>query len=249
MNKKSFKIAIAQINSNYNNIKNNIEKHIFCIVEAAKNDADLILFPELSLTSYNRNFTNEYVFDHDDIRFENLKKISHERNIIIVFGVPIRKESKIYIASVVQFPNGNRKVYCKNNLHEGEEVFFDEGEHSILINVGLEKIALGICYDIEIQHHIENAAKSNATIYASSIFYSEDGIEGLQNKVKSYVDQFRIDIAISNFVGEVWGIKSGGGSMYWTKNGECVGKCSKFKESILFCTKKDENWKTETINI
>lgn len=249
MNKEDFSMAIAQINSNYNDVENNIEKHMFCIVEAARNDADLILFPELSLTSYHRYFTDENIFEYNDIRFESFKKISCEKNIIIVFGVPFREESKIYIASVVQYPDGNRKIYYKNNLHKGEELFFDEGKNSILISVGEEKIALGICYDIEIESHIENAVKSSATIYASSIFYSENGIKGLQYKVKSYVDQFGIDIAISNFVGEVWGINSGGGSMYWTKKGECVGMCSNSEESILFYIKNSGNWKTEIIYV
>lgn len=249
MKKNSFKIALAQINSSYEDLKSNTKKHIFCVSEAAQNNADLILFPELSLTSYHRDFSSEYIFDYDDLRFEEFEKISHEKNIIIVFGVPLRKDSKVYIASVVQYPNGIREVYCKNNLHAGEEVFFNEGANSIMISVGSEKIALGVCYDIEIEEHIQNAVKSNATIYAASIFYSESGIKGLQNKVKSYIDKFEVDIAISNFVGEVWGIKSGGGSMYWTKNGDCIGMCNDLEESILYCTRDDKKWRTEKISV
>lgn len=123
----------------------------------------------------------------------------------------------------MQFPNGRREIYCKNYLHEGEDVFFHEGDQTVLIDIGQEKISLGICYDIEIQEHIEKAVNHNATIYASSIFYSNGGIEGLQQKAKDYADTYKIDFAISNYVGEIWNTQSGGKSMYWSKYGESIG--------------------------
>ncbi len=246
MDKKNFKLAIAQLNTKYCDIKSNLEKHVRYISDAANNDAEIILFPELSLTSYHRYFTDEYLFDYNDTIFDIFKRTSIEKKIIIVYGIPLKIKSKVFIASVVQFPNGDKEIYCKNNLHEGEEVFFDEGNGLTLINIGQEKIFFGICYDIEIEEHIKKAVELNATIYASSIFYSENGIKGLKNKLKYYVDKYKIDIAISNYVGKVWEQDAGGTSMYWDKNGDCIGSCDKFKESILFCSKAEDNWSTET---
>ena len=45
-------IALAQINTQLGNMEANLEKHLSCIRDARQNGADLILFPELSLTGY-----------------------------------------------------------------------------------------------------------------------------------------------------------------------------------------------------
>jgi len=45
-------LALAQINTKLGNVPANLDKHLQLIQEAQANGADLILFPELSLTGY-----------------------------------------------------------------------------------------------------------------------------------------------------------------------------------------------------
>ncbi len=47
-----FVVAVAQIDCVLGDLKRNIEKHISYIQSAIKGKANLILFPELSLTGY-----------------------------------------------------------------------------------------------------------------------------------------------------------------------------------------------------
>ena len=47
-----FKIAVAQINPALGDVEKNIKKHLSFIDKAIKKKADLIVFPELSLTGY-----------------------------------------------------------------------------------------------------------------------------------------------------------------------------------------------------
>jgi len=42
----AFKLAIAQLHSLRNNSTSNIEKHVRIAIEAANNQADILVFPE-----------------------------------------------------------------------------------------------------------------------------------------------------------------------------------------------------------
>ncbi len=45
-------LALAQLNTQLGNVAVNLEKHLAFIGDARQNGADLIIFPELSLTGY-----------------------------------------------------------------------------------------------------------------------------------------------------------------------------------------------------
>ena len=46
------KLALAQINTSLGDVESNLEKHLHFIDQARQEKADLIIFPELSLTGY-----------------------------------------------------------------------------------------------------------------------------------------------------------------------------------------------------
>jgi predicted amidohydrolase len=71
-------IATAQTATYLSGISNNIENHITLTKLAAKNGAHLILFPEMSLTSYERLKSRELSFSNQDGRLSKLKMISIE---------------------------------------------------------------------------------------------------------------------------------------------------------------------------
>jgi len=243
----AFKLAIAQLHSLRKNSELNIRKHERISLEATKYKTELLVFPELSLTGYERELACSQTFTLNDSRLDKLADISRIHNMVIVVGAPI-KEDYIYIGSIVFMPDGTRKVYYKNNLHEGEELYFKSGSEPLLLQVNEEKIALSICYDIEVEAYFEMLAKQ-ATLYVSSIFYSPNGMIGLKDKLNTYSQTYGLDIAISNFVGTVWDNEAGGKSLFFSKLGECVSEGSADKETLLICTKTYDTWSTENITI
>lgn len=240
------KMAIAQIHSKRQNILSNIKKHETYVKTAAQNQVDLIVFPELSITGYERSLAREQCFIKDDPRLNTLAELSHTHNMIIVVGVPFEKADKLYIASLIFKPNRERLLYCKNHLHEGEEQFYAEGASQLILDVKEEKVALSICYDIEIDDHLKAAAESKATVYVSSIFYSPKGVIGLEEKVKEYISRYSMDIAIINCTGDIWDSETGGGSMYWSNEHQLIGKCDT-KETLMICHKINRKWSSKLI--
>ena len=67
------KIAAAQICPIENNINANIKTHLRFIKLAAEKSVDLIFFPEMSLSAYEREKAKDYSFQLNDSRLEVFK--------------------------------------------------------------------------------------------------------------------------------------------------------------------------------
>ena len=243
----AFKLAVAQLHSLRNNSDSNIKKHVRIATEAANNQADILVFPELSLTGYERELASAQSFFIEDPRLQELVDISRLHHMVIVVGAPIKEEC-LYIGSLVLMPDGTRKVYYKNNLHEGEELYFSSGSEPLILQIKEEKIALSICYDIEVEAHFEMLAEQ-ATLYISSIFYSPNGMIGLKERIKTYSQTYGLDIAISNCVGNIWENKAGGLSLLYSKQGICVFEASSDQEALLLYTKTHDTWSADIITL
>jgi predicted amidohydrolase len=61
-------LAAAQTSPKRLDIYANLNNHYELIELAVKNNADLILFPELSITGYERDKAKELVFERNDSR-------------------------------------------------------------------------------------------------------------------------------------------------------------------------------------
>lgn len=242
------KIAISQIRSYRNDTEKNIRKHIKFIELASKHNSDLILFPEMSLTGYETENANGLIFEMNDIRLNEFKLLSEKYNQIIIVGAPIRIESKMYIGSFIILPNKDIEVYVKKYLHEGEELYFESRkDFDFQIKLKGNKISCAICYDIEVDNHIRNAISNKSTLYLPSIFYSENGIDSGLKRLSFVSKTFSMPVMMSNYVGDSFGIKSGGRSSAWNENGELIISSNDKDECLLIITKKNEMWKGESV--
>ncbi len=85
------KICVAQTKPVKGDIQRNIENHKKLIDMAASHGADIIIFPELSLTGYEPTLAKELATTQDDSRFDDFQQISDRRQITIGIGVPTKK--------------------------------------------------------------------------------------------------------------------------------------------------------------
>ena len=70
------KLCVAQIRPVKGDIPANIERHKKFISMAVSNSADIIIFPELSLTGYEPTLAQELAADKNDNRFNDFQNIS-----------------------------------------------------------------------------------------------------------------------------------------------------------------------------
>ncbi|MPM12903.1 hypothetical protein SDC9_59258 [bioreactor metagenome] len=240
--------AVAQIKSVRENYEKNLEKHMDFIKLAVKKHAKIVVFPEMSLTGYERELAKAQCLSMDDARLEVLQKAAVEYNIAIVAGGPLLLDDHLYIASWIFTPTQGTQLYTKKFMHPGEELYFEPGtEHDPSINLNGELFSFAICYDIERDEHVACVADKKADFYAASIFYTPNGIEGGLNRLQKIAKENSLSVLMSNYVGEGYGLQAGGRSSIWSNSGELIISADTTSECLVVAENSDGAWSGKII--
>ena len=241
-------LAAAQTKPTRGNIETNLLDHYSLIELAVQNKAQLIAFPEMSITGYERENAKELAFKKEDSRLNHLKKLAFENNITIIAGAPIEIESKLFIGEFVISPDNSVSIYTKQFLHEGEDEFFQPSfDYNPMLEIEKQKISFAICADIDNPLHPENAKKKETDIYIASIFFSPNGIPNAYRDLQNYAEKHKMNVLMSNFSGESWGSPSAGQSAFWNSKGELVGQMNDSDSGLLVVEKQNDNWKSKVL--
>jgi predicted amidohydrolase len=241
-------IAAAQTIPKNENISGNLEDHIRLIRLAASHGAQLILFPELSITGYVREKAEILEFVTGDPRINDLRSLSISENIIIIAGAPIRLDSGLHIGAFVLFPDQSEIIYTKQYLHDGEEIYYMPGNHNgFQIRLDNESIALAICADITNSSHAIKAASLNSSIYLASLFYTPNGISEGYEMLQQYAKELSMSVLMSNFGGLSYALEAAGKSAFWNNEGELIASFDGIGEGLLIVSKKNNYWNAEVI--
>lgn len=119
------KIALAQINTVLGNLDRNLDKHINYVEDAISKKADVIVFPELSLTGYSLKDLNfEVALNLSETgKLDKLKELS--RNIDIVCGLVEESKSYSLYNSSVYF-SGEKIVHTHQKIYPPTYTLFEE---------------------------------------------------------------------------------------------------------------------------
>ena len=240
------RIAAAQTKPFRANTNANIEAHCKLVDLANQHGVKFLLFPEMSLTGYERGMAQSLAFYTDDERLNPIRTLAVAFGMVIVVGAPIAIESKLYIGSFILHPDGTLAIYTKQFLHPGEELFFTaSSEFNPIIEVGEHRISLAICADTSHPEHPANAKKSGATLYAASVFFYPDEMD--ENPlIGDYAKTHSINVLMANYCGESWGKEAGGRSGYWNSTGERVGELTTDKEALFIVGDSTAPWRAWT---
>lgn len=227
------RIAIAQIEVFKGDIEKNLVKHIYWVNKAIEKKADLIVFPELSVSGYEPALAQELSTTQNDVRFNVLQELSNAHRISICAGVPTGKKQNVHISMIIFQPNKDRLTYSKRFLHHSEEAFFSPGNLPIVIKIKDETIAPAICYELSRQEHHQFAVENQANIYMASVLNSVEGVDSDLIKLQKLAAKHQIIAMMSNFVGVSGGYNCGGRSSVWNSKGELVAQLNEQEEGIL----------------
>lgn len=235
------KLAAAQIRSVPQDTDANIRNHIRMIGLAAEQGVSFLLFPEMSLTGYEKELANEMSFTENDPRLTVFKEEAAKHKMTIIIGAPIKMDSELFIGAFVFAADGNSTIYTKQYLHQGEEKFFASGFlHNPLIEWNGKKVSIAICADIVNPLHPEQAAKNKATLYAASIFYTPEGIAEAYDQLSSYAKKYTMQVLMANYAGNSYGLQSAGRSAYWNNEGILMGELNDDEEGLLVITTDED---------
>ncbi len=154
--KQKFKVALAQISCKRGDKKANIQKIAEYTEKAKQQDAELVVFPELSLTGYTlRDELYELAEKIPGPSTTAIEKIAQKTKVHIVFGMPElsgKTQATIYNTAVLIGPKGlvgkYQKMYLPTHSVFEEKRYFRPGYLVGAFETELGKLGLIICYDI-----------------------------------------------------------------------------------------------------
>jgi predicted amidohydrolase len=235
------KICVAQTKPVKGDIPANVTHHKKLIGLAIAADADMIFFPELSITGYEPGLSKELATDKDDIRFDEFQDISDEKNITIGIGMPVIESGSsrnagqhdVMIGMIIFQPGRARQVYCKQYLHADENPYFVRGTNQVYLSAGQDKLGLSICYELSVPEHSENLHRHGATIYISSVAKTAEGMKKATETLSAMARNYSMTVLLSNCVGHCDNFDSGGRSAVWNNKGLLLGQLDDVSEGIL----------------
>lgn len=242
-----FTIAIAQIDNVLGDLNKNISKHIDYIRKAKEGGADLVVFPELSLSGYTlRDINWDVAIRPTDKRLEPILKESND--ISIVLGcVEESEEFGIYNSAFFieqnEVKSVHRKIYPPTYGMFEESRYFSRGRSAQAFDAALGRFGMLVCEDL---WHLplpyilaQDGAQMLIGIAASPTRLAGDDakiknaqINGEQNK--SLARLLSTYMVFCNRVGYEDGVNFWGGSEVITPSGEVIVHAKLFDEDLIF---------------
>jgi predicted amidohydrolase len=148
-----FKIAVAQINPALGDYDKNIKKHLKYIDNAIKKKADMIVFPELSLTGYSVKDLN-FDLAINPYTSELLKPLREKSKKITIVCGGIEEDENYGIYNSAFYIEGgevkftHKKVYPPDYGMFEEIRYFSKGKEADVHETKFGKLGLLVCEDL-----------------------------------------------------------------------------------------------------
>lgn len=234
------KVCVAQVRPFKGDIAQNVMNHKRLLLQAVTRGADLVIFPELSLTSYEPKLCKELATHQDDKRLNDFQVISDANRVTLGVGLPITSDSGILISMIIFQPNEERLTYSKQHLHADELPYFTNGWEDVFLNANDKRIAPAICYESLLEQHAANASKSGAEIYVASVAKSPRGVAKAFKHYPEVAKRYSMMVCMSNCIGSCDDFESAGQSSIWNKQGMLLGQLDDSREGILITDTETE---------
>ena len=237
---KSFKIALAQFSPHIGNVEANAQKMIEQANQAKKQNADLIVFPELSLIGYPAEdlLIRPSLAKRTQKGFEQLSQV---KDIVMVFGfVNQTEDGERYNAAVVMKDGQVLGIYNKQNLpHYGifdEKRYFNEGHQHLVFEYLGHKFGVLICEDVWSLNTVHQLSQLNVdTILVLNASPYEVGKP--QHRIatmRKLAKQLNINLAYINQVGGQDDLIFDGTSFVINQDGEVALQAPSFQEELYY---------------
>jgi predicted amidohydrolase len=241
-------IALAQIATRLGEVQANLEKHLALIRQARQSGADLVLFPELSLTGYALQDLASLVAcraANDDPIFSHLLQASRDLDMVVGF-VEEDRRNRFSIASAYlsqgEIIHIHRKVYLPTYGMFDEGRFFAPGDSVHAFETRFGRAGMLICEDF---WHVSPpyllwADGADLLLFSSaspgrglSKAPSLESAAWVEHTNRAYAGLFTVFVAHANRVGYEDGLNFWGGSTIFDPDGKAVLRAPYFEECLM----------------
>jgi predicted amidohydrolase len=243
-------LALAQINTKLGDVSANLEKHLALARQARQSGADLLLFPELSLTGYVLQDLVPIVAslnEADSPTFRALLEASRDLDLVVGF-VDEDPRRRFYIASAYlsrgEIVHIHHKVYLPTYGLFDEGRFFAPGQSVRAFDTRFGRAGMLICEDFWHASPPYLLWQDGADLL---LFSSASPGRGLSSAPKldssawvehinrAYASLFTVFVAHANRVGFEDGLNFWGGSTVFDPDGKLLVQSPYFEEALTLC--------------
>ncbi len=238
---EKLRLALAQINTTVGDIQRNKEKIIEVLNEAQKVCADIVVFPELSITGYPPEdllFKTHFIEDNISALNEIAQHIP--KSLIAVVGF-VDLEGDIYNAAAVINDGKVVAKYHKNYLPNygvfDEMRYFQKGSESLVVSFGSVRMGVTICEDI---WYPGGPARDEALygdaqliVNLSASPYYQSKLEWREKMLSTRANDNLSIVAYVNLVGGQDELVFDGASLVVDETGRILGRAKQFQEDLL----------------
>lgn len=237
---KSFKIALAQSSPYIGNIESNVQKMIALANDAKKQQANLIVFPELSTIGYPAEdlLLRPSLSKRMTQAFEQLSQV---KDIVMVFGFVNQNETGQRFNSAAVMKDGQiLGIYNKQNLPNysvfDEKRYFEQGHQHLVFEYLGHKFAVLICEDLWSVATVQQLAQLNvdSILVLNASPYEVGKPQHRIEAIQALIKQFNINVVYSNQVGGQDDLIFDGSSFVINRDSEVALRAPSFTEGLYF---------------
>jgi len=245
------KIALCQINTTVGNYDSNKEKILNYYSKAINLNADIVVYPELTITGYPpQDLLLENGFVDDNLA--TLNEIALQSTIPMILGFVRKENGKLYNSAALcqngKITNTYDKILLPTYDVFDEDRYFENGKVPGIWKVEIEskkvKIGIQICEDLwdrEYETKVSKLQKENGAdliINISASPYHEGRITERQELIMEKVRYIKIPFLYCNLIGGQDELIFEGESLVYNSNCEQIAQGKVFEEDLIFVDTK-----------
>ena len=241
--KEKITLALAQMSSKRGNKKENLTRIEELTLQAKEQAADLVIFPELSLTGY---VVKDQLYELAETipgpSTKRIEELARKTGMYVVFGMPELSEktrATMYNTAVYIGPEGiigkYHKMYLPTHSVFEEKRYFRPGYQTAAFDTQIGKIGLCICYDLffpEVTRLTRLAGAQLIVCISASPSVRRSYFEILTAARALENTSF---LAYVNLVGVEDGLQFWGGSRLLSPTGDIIARAKYDEEDFVLC--------------
>ena len=243
-------LAAAQTVPARGDVDANITQHLRLLAAAADAGAQVVVFPELSLTGYELDLARALAFTENDGRLAPLVAAAASAGVTLVVGAPVRVGERLYLGALIVGPDGATELYTKHRLgafgesarQDGavppaEATVFVPGDRNPLLRAGHVTAAVAVCADIGREWHPRQAAERGAGAYLASMFVIPSEYDADAAKLGGYAARYAMAVVAANHGGPTGGLAAAGRSSIWSERGKLLVRLPREGAGVAVATR------------
>ena len=150
-------IAVVSFHAAWGDKQRNLDAMLHLIDEAGRRDVDILVFPEMALTSYDTeiDLPSRQTMQHREAETvpgpssQAISSACRKYGMYVVFGLPMRDKTSgaVHISACICGPAGIIGTYSKIHLSDPEPHWATAGDAPFIFDSPWGPIGVGICYD------------------------------------------------------------------------------------------------------